>query len=61
MSHEKYERPNFPPQLEWFDVYRGTDKAGELLAAFELLQVCNVLIFWKRGQIGFHTRWRGIL
>ena len=38
-SDERYEKPNFPPSLEWFDVYRGTDKAGELLAAFELLQV----------------------
>ena len=38
-SVEKYEKPNFPPQLEWFDVHRGQDKAGELLAAFELLQV----------------------
>ena len=39
MSQEKYEKPLFPPQLEWFDIYRGQDKAGELLAAFELLQV----------------------
>ncbi len=39
MSHERYERPNFPPNLEWFDIYRGSDRAGELLAAFELLQV----------------------
>ena len=39
MSHEKYERPAFPPNLEWFEVYRGPDRAGELLAAFELLQV----------------------
>jgi otoferlin len=38
-SNERYEKPNFPPPLEWFDVHRGTDKAGELLAAFELLQV----------------------
>jgi len=40
-STEKYEKPNFPPQLEWFDVCRGPDMAGELLAAFELLQVCT--------------------
>jgi len=38
-SSEKYDRPNFPPQLEWFDICRGSDRAGELLAAFELLQV----------------------
>lgn len=45
MSNEKYESPNFPPQLEWHDVFRGEDKAGELLAAFELLQVCHVVLF----------------
>ncbi len=45
MSHERYERPNFPPNLEWFDIYRGSDKAGELLAAFELLQVYYSLLF----------------
>ena len=38
-SSEKYNKPNFPPQLEWFDICRGSDRAGELLAAFELLQV----------------------
>lgn len=38
-NHEKYEKPNFPPQLVWFDICRGSDRAGELLAAFELLQV----------------------
>ena len=38
-SDEKYERPTFPPQLEWSDICRGPDRAGELLAAFELLQV----------------------
>ncbi|XP_077546879.1 ferlin family C2 domain-containing myoferlin misfire isoform X2 [Haemaphysalis longicornis] len=27
-----------PPCLEWHDLYRGTEHAGELLAAFELLQ-----------------------
>ena len=28
------------PHLEWHDLFRGTDHAGELLATFELLQVC---------------------
>jgi len=42
-SCEKYDKPNFPPQLEWFDICRGSDRAGELLAAFELLQVCASL------------------
>ncbi|CAH1775865.1 unnamed protein product, partial [Owenia fusiformis] len=39
MSHEKYNKPTFPPSLEWWDIYRGSEKAGELLAAFELLQL----------------------
>jgi hypothetical protein len=43
LSNEKYEGPKFPPSLEWWDIHRGPDKAGELLAAFELLQVCLLL------------------
>ncbi|XP_064604472.1 otoferlin-like [Liolophura sinensis] len=39
MSNEKYTSPKFPPRLEWWDIYRGQDKAGELLACFELLQL----------------------
>ncbi|XP_064626480.1 otoferlin-like [Lineus longissimus] len=38
LCNEKYEPPKFPVQLEWWDVYRGPDRAGELLACFELLQ-----------------------
>ncbi|ESO87490.1 hypothetical protein LOTGIDRAFT_63021, partial [Lottia gigantea] len=38
-STEKYDPPKFPPRLEWWDITRGMDRAGELLAAFELLQV----------------------
>ncbi|XP_014771959.1 otoferlin isoform X1 [Octopus bimaculoides] len=38
MYNEKYCKPKFPPKLEWWDIYRGSDHAGELLAAFELLQ-----------------------
>ncbi|KAK3090409.1 hypothetical protein FSP39_011632 [Pinctada imbricata] len=38
MKDEAYTSPRFPPQLEWWDIYRGPDKAGELLACFELLQ-----------------------
>ena len=39
LAHEKYEKPLFPPALEWFEIMRGDERAGELLAAFELLQV----------------------
>ncbi|ESO89647.1 hypothetical protein LOTGIDRAFT_125029, partial [Lottia gigantea] len=38
-STEKYDPPKFPPRLEWWDITRGMDRAGELLAAFELLQL----------------------
>ncbi|XP_046858767.1 otoferlin-like [Xenia sp. Carnegie-2017] len=43
MANEPYEKPFFPPALEWFQVFRGEEKAGELLAAFELLEVANKL------------------
>ena len=36
---EPYERPRFPPPLEWHQLVRGTEAAGDLLAVFELLQV----------------------
>lgn len=39
MKNESYDMPKFPPKLEWWDIYRGPDKAGQLLACFELLQV----------------------
>lgn len=43
LAAEKYEKPLFPPALEWFEIIRGDERAGELLAAFELLQV--ILLF----------------
>uniref|UniRef100_G3PC42 Otoferlin n=1 Tax=Gasterosteus aculeatus aculeatus TaxID=481459 RepID=G3PC42_GASAC len=39
MCDEHYGPPRFPPQLEYYQIYRGNHAAGELLAAFELLQV----------------------
>ena len=36
---QPYAKPFFPPVLQWFPIWRGDDKAGDLLAAFELLQV----------------------
>ncbi|KAG7313636.1 hypothetical protein JYU34_000794 [Plutella xylostella] len=36
---EPYERPHFPPSLEWYEIRRGDDHAGELLATFELLEI----------------------
>ncbi|CAM1319906.1 FER1L6 (predicted) [Pycnogonum litorale] len=43
LSDDKYDKPSFPPQLEWFELYRGGEYAGELLATFELLQVSDVV------------------
>ncbi|XP_057597695.1 otoferlin isoform X3 [Hippopotamus amphibius kiboko] len=39
MADEVYGPPRFPPQLEYYQIYRGNATAGDLLAAFELLQV----------------------
>ncbi|MCI4389544.1 hypothetical protein PGIGA_G00099320 [Pangasianodon gigas] len=39
MVDEHYGPPRFPPQLEYYQIYRGNSTAGELLAAFELLQI----------------------
>uniref|UniRef100_A0A673LN86 Otoferlin n=1 Tax=Sinocyclocheilus rhinocerous TaxID=307959 RepID=A0A673LN86_9TELE len=39
MVDEHYGPPRFPPQLEYYQIYRGNCTAGDLLAAFELLQV----------------------
>ncbi|KAK2574260.1 Fer-1-like protein 4 [Acropora cervicornis] len=45
MACEPYEKPFFPPALEWFQIFRGEEKAGELLAAFELLQLSEGACF----------------
>ncbi|XP_048582007.1 otoferlin isoform X3 [Nematostella vectensis] len=45
MACEPYEKPFFPPALEWFQVCRGEENAGEMLAAFELLQVTSGTCF----------------
>lgn len=42
MVDEHYGPPRFPPQLEYYQIYRGNCTAGDLLAAFELLQVWPV-------------------
>lgn len=39
LLEDDYVRPDFPPALEWHDIHRGLEHAGELLATFELLQV----------------------
>ena len=47
-AEQKYEGPLFPPKLEWFQIYRGDNTAGELLAAFELFQVHRNIIKGKK-------------
>ncbi|XP_016085588.1 otoferlin isoform X4 [Sinocyclocheilus grahami] len=39
MVDEHYGPPRFPPQLEYYQIFRGNCAAGDLLAAFELLQI----------------------
>lgn len=39
MVDEHYGPPRFPPQLEYYQIYRGNCTAGDMLAAFELLQI----------------------
>ncbi|XP_069701783.1 otoferlin-like [Periplaneta americana] len=39
LAEEPYAKPNFPPSLEWYELSRGPDHAGELLATFELLEL----------------------
>lgn len=34
-----YTKPKFPPPLEWYQITRGSENAGELLATFELLEL----------------------
>lgn len=43
------EDPYLRPHLEWHDLFRGTDHAGELLATFELLQVCVCVLAMACG------------
>ncbi|NXU79482.1 OTOF protein, partial [Oreotrochilus melanogaster] len=49
MSDEHYCPPRFPPQLEYYQIYRGNSTAGDLLAAFELLQAQASLVGWLLG------------
>ena len=45
LSNQEYIKPFFPPMLQWFPIRRGNDKAGDLLAAFELFQVQGISNF----------------
>lgn len=43
LEEEDYTDPEFPPSLEWYEIHRGPDHAGELLACFELLEYSQQL------------------
>lgn len=52
MADEHYGPPRFPPQLEYYQIYRGNCCAGEMLAAFELLQVKAYTLAGWIGRAG---------
>ncbi|KAM4529505.1 otoferlin isoform 7-T7 [Fundulus diaphanus] len=54
MCDEPYGPPRFPPQLEYYQIYRGNSSAGELLAAFELLQIPFDAEEIRRALIAVH-------
>lgn len=58
LAEEIYEKPFFPPVLQWFPIYRGEMRAGELLGAFELLQVnfCSFKPFFSFSLPVIHKR-----
>lgn len=41
LANEPYEKPFFPPTLQWFEIFRGETKAGELLGAFEMFHILD--------------------
>ena len=48
------EDPYSVPKLEWFQIYRGTEEAGELLSAFEMFEVIfNALMYYKPDHVNF--------
>ncbi|XP_029318834.1 otoferlin isoform X5 [Cottoperca gobio] len=55
MCEEYYGPPRFPPQLEYYQIYRGNCTAGELLAAFELLQIPFDPEVIRRALIAVHN------
>lgn len=59
MSDEQYCPPRFPPQLEYYQIYRGNSTAGDLLAAFELLQVPKSPAR-GRGRMGWRVEGSGV-
>ena len=41
------EDPYVVPKLEWFQIYRGTEEAGELLSAFEMFEVLTEYVLFN--------------
>lgn len=59
MADEAYCPPRFPAQLEYYQIYRGNATAGDLLAAFELLQVgpCSSPSCCEASLMGAEGSW----
>ncbi len=60
LVHDAYEKPYFPPELQWYPVHRGADHGGEVLAAFELLQVCTLFTYCQgniKNKICTYVKW----
>ena len=62
LAEEQYDKPFFPPALQWFPIFRGESKGGELLAAFELLQgTFHSIVFPLGGRVkNFWGTWAEI-
>lgn len=54
LSMETYSPPDFPPKLEWYKFQSRKDCTGSVLAAFELIEVSYISIFFSRDK--YYTR-----
>lgn len=43
LNSETYSPPNFPPTLQWYKFHSQRECSGEVLAAFELIEVTDVI------------------
>ena len=54
LSEENYKQPS----LEWFQIHRGNEEAGELLAAFEMFEVRNFVSLMSLRFSKLHSETR---
>ena len=43
LSETPYAPPDWPSQLQWCDLHRGAEEGGQILAAFELIEVSETV------------------